>query len=73
MPKIFYRREQIADEVASCRVVAIPFADHGMSLALTLVTTKAHGRLRVVQLMSDLIVSEVHRPAASGQCPVRRR
>ena len=59
----------VADEVASGRLAAIPLADRGMSLALTMVTTKEHGRLRVVQLMSDLIASEVRRLAASGRWP----
>ena len=57
------------DEVASGRLAAIPLAEPGMSLALSLVTTQEHSRLRVVQLMSDLIVSEVRRLAASGQWP----
>ena len=59
----------LADEVASGRLVAIPFADRGMSLALTLVTTKEHGRLRVVQLMSELIVTEVWRMVKAGVWP----
>lgn len=59
----------MADEVASGRLVAIPFADRGMSLSLTLVTTREHERLRVVQLMSELITSEVRRMAAQGQWP----
>lgn len=59
----------IAAEVASGRLVALPFADRGMSLALTLVTTREHGRLRAVQSMSELIVAEVRRMAASGLWP----
>ena len=59
----------VADEVSTGRLVAIPLADRGMSLTLTMVTTKEQGRLRVVQLMSELIVSEVHRMANSGQWP----
>lgn len=59
----------VAEEVASGRLVAMPLADRGMSLALTLVTTREHSRLRVVQLMSDLIVAEVRRMAASGLWP----
>ncbi len=59
----------VADEVATGRLAAIPLADRGMSLALTLVTTKEHSRLRVVQLMSELIVSEVRRLAQSGLWP----
>ena len=59
----------VADDVATGRLTAIPLADRGMSLALTLVTTREHSRLRVVQLMSDLIVSEVRRLAQSGLWP----
>jgi LysR family transcriptional regulator, nitrogen assimilation regulatory protein len=59
----------MADEVAAGRLVAIPLEDRGMSLALTLITTKEHGRLRVVQLMTDLIEGEVRRLAASGDWP----
>ena len=59
----------VADEVATGRLAAIPLADRGMSLALTMVTTKEHSRLRVVQLMSELIVSEVRRLAQSGLWP----
>jgi LysR family nitrogen assimilation transcriptional regulator len=59
----------MADEVAAGRLLAIPFDDRGMSLSLTLVTTKEHGRLRVVQLMTALIESEVRRMALSGDWP----
>lgn len=59
----------VADEVATGRLAAIPLADRGMSLALTMVTTKEHSRLRVVHLMSELIVSEVRRLAQSGLWP----
>ena len=59
----------LADEVVSGRLVAIPLEDRGLSLALTLVTTREHGRMRVVQLMSDLIVHEVRQLAASGRWP----
>ena len=59
----------MADEVASGRLAAIPFEDRGMSLALTLISTPEHGRLRVVQLMTELIESEVRRMAAAGQWP----
>lgn len=59
----------LADEVATGRLIAIPLADRGMSLALTLVTTKEHSQLRVVQLMSELIITEVRRLASSGLWP----
>ena len=59
----------LAAEVASGRLMAIPFADRGMSLTLTLVTSKEQSRLRVVQLMSELIVTEVRRLALAGQWP----
>ncbi|NML44300.1 LysR family transcriptional regulator [Ramlibacter sp. G-1-2-2] len=59
----------MADEVAAGRLVAIPLEDRGMSLSLSLITTKEHGRLRVVQLMADLIEGEVRRMAASGDWP----
>ena len=59
----------MADEVASGRLVALPFADRGMSLTLTLVTTREHSRLRVVQMMGALIASEVRRLAGAGLWP----
>ena len=59
----------LADEVSAGRLIAIPLADRGMSLALTVVTTKEHSQLRVVQLMSELIVTEVRRLAALGVWP----
>ena len=59
----------VVDEVASGRLTAIPLDDRGMSLALTLVTTREHSQLRVVQLMSELIVAEVRRLALSGLWP----
>jgi LysR family transcriptional regulator, nitrogen assimilation regulatory protein len=59
----------MADEVASGRLTAIPFEDRGMSLSLTLISTREHSRLRVVQLMSDLIEGEVRRMAAAGDWP----
>lgn len=59
----------LAEEVAAGRLVAIPFEDRGMSVSLSLVSTKEHGRLRVVQLMTDLIESEVRRLASTGAWP----
>ena len=59
----------IADEVSTGRLVALPFAERGMSLTLTLVTTQEHFRLRVVQAMVELIVAEVRRLATSGLWP----
>ena len=59
----------LAEEVAAGRLVAIPFEDRGMSVSLTLVSTKEHGRLRVVQLMIDLIEYEVRRLASTGAWP----
>lgn len=59
----------MADEVASGRLTAIPFDDRGMSLSLTLITTPEHSRLRVVQLMIELIEGEVRRMAAAGEWP----
>lgn len=59
----------LAEEVAGGRLVAIPFEDRGMSVSLTLVSTREHGRLRVVQLMTDLIESEVRRLASTGTWP----
>lgn len=57
------------EDVAAGRIVAIPFADRGMSITLTLVTTREHARLRSVQLMSELLVSEVRRLAKAGLWP----
>lgn len=59
----------MADEVASGRLTAIPFEDRGMSLSLTLISTREHSRLRVVQLMSELIEGEVRRMATAGEWP----
>lgn len=59
----------LAEDVAAGRLVAIPFEDRGMSVSLTLVSTKEHGRLRVVQLMTDLIENEVRRLASTGDWP----
>ena len=59
----------VADDLSAGRLVALPFADRGMSLMLTLVTTREHGRLRVVQMMGALIAAEVRRMAAAGSWP----
>ena len=40
-----------------------------MAVSLTLVSTREHGRLRVVQLMMELIESEVRRLAGAGEWP----
>jgi LysR family nitrogen assimilation transcriptional regulator len=57
----------MADEVTAGRLIAIPFEDRGMSVSLTLISTREHSRLRVVQLMSELIEDEVRRMAAAGE------
>lgn len=59
----------LADEVTSGRLVAVPLEEAGMALALTLVTTPEHARLRVVQLVGDLIESETRRLASEGLWP----
>ena len=59
----------LVDEVSTGRLAAIPLSDRGLSLTLTMVMTTEHSRLRVVQLMSELIASEVRRLAQSGYWP----
>lgn len=59
----------VSDEVAAGRLVARPFQEKGMSVALTLASTHEHARLRTVQLMSDLVASEVRRVARAGLWP----
>jgi LysR family transcriptional regulator, nitrogen assimilation regulatory protein len=59
----------MADEVASGRLVALPFEDRGMSVSLTLITTSDHARLRLVQLMAEAVESEVRKLAAAGDWP----
>ena len=59
----------LADDVATGRLVTIPLADRGMSLALTLVTTKEQSSLRVVQLMSELVATLIRRLANEGGWP----
>ncbi|WP_158937335.1 LysR family transcriptional regulator [Burkholderia sp. S171] len=59
----------VADEVASGKLMAVPLAQQGMSIALTLASTREHSRLRTVQLMSELIATEIRRLAKSGAWP----
>lgn len=59
----------VADEVAAGKLIAVPLAQQGMSIALTLVSNREHSRLRTVHAMSELITSEVRRLAKNGIWP----
>ncbi len=59
----------VSAELESGVLRAVPLAARGMSLALTLVTSKDHAKLYTVQLMADLIKSEVRQRAQAGSWP----
>lgn len=59
----------VADDVAAGKVLALPLADKGMSVALTMITTREHARLRNVQLMADFVSSEIRAVARRGLWP----
>nr|ADM86733.1 LysR-type regulator [Delftia acidovorans] len=59
----------VAAEVAAGTLLAQPLADKGMSVGLTLITTREHSRLRNVQLMADFVSSEIRAVARRGLWP----
>jgi len=59
----------VADDVAAGRLIARPLQDKGMSVALSLVTTHEQAKLRNVQLVSELVASEIRRVARAGLWP----
>jgi LysR family transcriptional regulator, nitrogen assimilation regulatory protein len=59
----------LAPDLASGRLVAVPISQSGLSLALTMVVSREHFRLRAVQLMTELIAQEVARLVARGDWP----
>lgn len=58
-----------AADVAAGKLVAQPLADAGMSVALTMITTREHARLRNVQLMADFVAGEIRSVAKRGLWP----
>lgn len=62
-------RGSVAMELSAGRLMAVPLPQRGMSLGLSLVTTREQSRLRTVQIVSDLIVSETRRLAREGAWP----
>lgn len=59
----------LASEIASEQLVAVPLAQRGMSVALTLIVSRDSFKLRTVQLMSQLIAEEVQRLVKGGIWP----
>ncbi|WP_213958812.1 MULTISPECIES: LysR family transcriptional regulator [unclassified Variovorax] len=62
----------VADDVAAGRLMAVPLADKGMSLGLTLVSTRHQLQLRNVQLMYDFVHSEIMSVVERGLWPGRQ-
>lgn len=61
----------VVDDVAAGRLMAVPLADKGLSLGLTLVTTREQLRLRNVQLMHDFVYAEIMSVVNRGLWPGR--
>jgi len=59
----------MAPEIASGRLAAVPIADKGLSLAMTLVISREHYRLKAVRIMAQLITREVARLLDEGAWP----
>lgn len=59
----------VADDIAAGRLAAVPLTQNGMSIALSLLSTRQFGKLRNVQLVSELISGEVRRMARAGAWP----
>lgn len=59
----------VADDVAAGRLVAQPLVDKGMSIAVTLITTREQLRLRNVQLIAEFISTEIRSVAQRGLWP----
>ncbi len=59
----------VADDVAAGKLEAVPFADQGMSIALSLISTREHTRLRNVQLLSSFVAAEIRKVAKNGLWP----
>lgn len=56
----------VAADVTAGRVAARPLDQPGMSICLTLATTREHHRLKTVQFVSELIQREIRRLAQGG-------
>ncbi|CAG9266068.1 HTH-type transcriptional regulator BbuR [Paraburkholderia unamae] len=56
----------VAPDVAAGRVAARPLDQPGMSICLTLATTREHHRLKTVRFVSELIQREIRRLAQGG-------
>lgn len=61
----------VADDVAAGRLMAIPLAEKGLSLGLSLVSTSEQLKLRNVQLMHDFVYSEIMSVVQRGLWPGR--
>lgn len=59
----------VGEDVAAGRLVAVPLTTRGLSVELAVVTTTEKSRLRVVQLVRDVIVQAVRQLALAGQWP----
>lgn len=59
----------VIEEVNAGKLVAMPFVDKGMSVTLTLITTREHSRLRNVQLVSRLVIDQVRDVVRQGRWP----
>ncbi|ARP96536.1 LysR family transcriptional regulator [Bordetella genomosp. 13] len=56
-------------DIDAGKLITRPLSDKGMSLSLTLITTRAQGRLRNVQFMVDFVSSEIRTVARRGLWP----
>lgn len=61
----------VVDDVAAGRLMAVPLTEKGMSLGLSLVTTREQLRLRNVQLMHDFVYEEIMSVVQRGLWPGR--